>query len=159
MDAIQVRKQYPALFISKASVNLPSGWVWLVAGLCHALDDQMYNNEQGKRVYITAMQQDRGKLLIMHSKGDIILRTMIAAVEYASKHVCQLCGESKQVGQTECWPIYTFCYNCWSNDVKYRLLLLQPHQFLTEEKLTLELAIRTMRDGWFRNALGRLLCL
>jgi hypothetical protein len=157
MDAIQVRKQYPALFFPKASLNLPVGWVWLVAGLCHALDDHMHRTDEGQRIYITAIQEDRGKLLIMTTKGDIILRAMIKAIELASKHVCQLCGESKQVGQTNGWPILTICRNCCSNEPKYRLHVLLPHNFLPNETQTIELATRAMRNYWFKSALLKLL--
>ncbi|MEO8174404.1 MAG: hypothetical protein ABI581_15020 [Sediminibacterium sp.] len=157
MDTNQILKQYEGLFIPAGKLDLPRGWNWLMSGLCYALEEHMKNTEEGKRIYLVGTQPNSGRLVIMFTSGDTILRAMVSATEYASKHVCQICGESNQVGQTGGYPVFTLCRNCWGTESKYKMHPLHPHKFLKQEIQTIELAIRSMRNHWFRNTLKRLL--
>jgi DNA-directed RNA polymerase subunit RPC12/RpoP len=90
------------------------GWYWLIDKLCSQLQwNTDYNNEDGRYPQVVASQvkEKFGDLRFYVKGASEVEHAIISWAETLSGNICERCGSTKDVTQTEGW-IYTECPDC-----------------------------------------------
>jgi hypothetical protein len=113
-------KKYPKIFIQK---DLPStktslcwglecddGWYMLIDKLCECLQ---FNTDKNEYPQVEAIQvkEKFGGLRFYVNASDDYQRGQIDFAESMSMNICEVCGSTKDVGQTVGW-VKTICTKC-----------------------------------------------
>jgi len=117
----QLFKKYPKIFRQK---NLPmtqtamcwgldcgDGWYWLLDRLCCYLQFQTDKNHM-PQVEATQVKEKFGTLRFYYAGGDARAEHVIDYVEYLSSEVCETCGSTSDVSQTQGGYVQTLCSLC-----------------------------------------------
>lgn len=125
----QLFEKYPKIFAGK---NMPiiknlmsfgcecdDGWYWLIDNLCNTIQQYIDNNKHlnVSQVIATQVKEKYGGLRFYCQGGDETIDGMIWFAENLSFNICEICGNTKEVKQTEGW-IKTLCINCYNQQNK-----------------------------------------
>lgn len=90
------------------------GWYWLIDSLCSNLQwNTDHNNSNGKYPQIIASQvkEKFGGLCFYTEGATEVQHAVISWAESLSYKICETCGSTKDISQTEGW-VYTECPDC-----------------------------------------------
>jgi hypothetical protein len=92
------------------------GWYMLLEQLLYSIEwhlDPEHSWPKKERIpfHIDQIKEKFGGLRFYYSGGDEIVRGMVSFAESLSYHICEHCGSTKNVTQTEGW-IKTLCEDC-----------------------------------------------
>jgi hypothetical protein len=120
--------KYPIIFQGRKSPITESlipfgfecgdGWYWLIDNLCSNLQwNTDRNNTDGDypQVIATQVKEKFGGLCFYVQSASPKQFAVIHWAESLSYHICELCGSTKNTGQTSGW-IYTLCKECYEKD-------------------------------------------
>ena len=113
-------EKYPKIFRDKNAPITESlipfgfecrdGWYWLIDQLCSSIQNYIDWNDK-EQVVATQVKEKFGTLRFYVRGGDEYTSGMIWLAEAMSRNVCELCGSTKDIGQTSGW-IMTSCKEC-----------------------------------------------
>jgi len=115
--------KYPKIFAGKnKSINqslIPfgfecgDGWYWLIDNLCNCIQSYIDSNSHLNimQVEATQVKEKYGTLNFYIVGGDQTIDGMIWLVEHQSGNICELCGSTENVTQSNGW-ISTRCEKC-----------------------------------------------
>lgn len=116
-------KKYPKIFADRyASMQTTcmcwgfdcnDGWYWLIDNLCNTIQNYIDQNQHLNisQVVATQVKEKFGGLRFYINGGDEHIDGIIWLAESLSYHICEKCGSTKDVSQTEGW-VYTECPDC-----------------------------------------------
>jgi hypothetical protein len=91
------------------------GWYWLIDNLCDSIqsyiDLNQPHNSDITQIIATGVKEKYGGLSFNYGGGDRLIDGMVWLAEHLSYKICENCGSTKNVTQTEGW-IYTRCEIC-----------------------------------------------
>jgi long-subunit acyl-CoA synthetase (AMP-forming) len=92
------------------------GWYMLLEQLLHSIEwhlDPEHSWPKKERIplHIQQIKEKFGGLRFYYSGGDELIRGMVNFAESLSYHICEHCGSTNNVSQTEGW-ITTLCEDC-----------------------------------------------
>jgi len=98
------------------------GWYMLLEQLLHSIEwhlDPEHSFPRKERIplHIQQIKEKFGGLRFYYSGGDNLVAGMVSFAESLSYHICERCGSTQNVTQTEGW-IETICENCKKNENK-----------------------------------------
>lgn len=126
-------KKYPEFFDylkeDKSGMIMPmhfgiecdKGWYWLIENLMSTIYQYCKNNDK-KIPDILQIKEKFGGLRFYIQGGNELIDGMIWYAEHLSYHICEKCGSTTQVGQTQKGWIYTICKDCYEKSEKYQRL-------------------------------------
>jgi len=94
-----------------------NGWYWLLSNLMETIYSYCENNEK-EIPNITQIKEKYGGLRFYYEGGDDKIDGMVWLAEHLSYEICETCGTTENVHQTEGW-IYTICDNCKKEKKKF----------------------------------------
>jgi len=86
------------------------GWFWLIDRLCSSIQGYIDNNNK-EQVIATQVKEKFGSLSFYCYGGDDVTFGMIWLAEHMSRHTCEECGSTKDIGHTTGW-ITSLCEKC-----------------------------------------------
>ena len=90
------------------------GWYWLIDQLMDTI--YSYCRDNNKEVpHVIQIKEKFGGLRFYINGGNELIDGMIWLAEHMSYSICERCGTTNSVGQTEGW-VYTICETCKEND-------------------------------------------
>ena len=116
-------KKYPKIFQDRNGdlkttamcwgFDCGDGWFWLINQLCQSIQTYLDNNPhlQIPQVIATQVKEKFGGLCFYVNGGDKIIEGMIHLAENMSFNICEKCGSTEDVSQTQRW-VYTRCKTC-----------------------------------------------
>ena len=91
------------------------GWYWLIDNLCNSIqsyiDLNQAHNPDITQIVATQVKEKYGSLRFYYNGGDRLIDGMVWLAENLSYKICEDCGSTENVTQTEGW-IYTRCEKC-----------------------------------------------
>jgi len=94
------------------------GWYMLLEQLLYNiewhLDPEPWPRKERMPFTINQIKEKFGGLRFYYTGGDEFIHGMVTFAESLSYHICERCGSTKNVTQTEGW-ITTLCENCKEN--------------------------------------------
>ena len=96
-------------------IAVGDGWYWLIGQLCKVLQFNTDNNKQ-PQVVAAQVKEKFGGLRFYISSGTDEQFAAIHFAESMSYGICEICGTTDNVGQTEGW-IKTLCEKCKNKGV------------------------------------------
>lgn len=116
--------KYPKLFIQKDNdmrttcmcwgFECGDGWFWLIDQLCGSIQSYIDCNNK-EQVEVTQVKEKFGTLSFYIDGADDWVYGMIAFAESMSASICEVCGSTDGVTQTDGW-IKTLCKKCINNN-------------------------------------------
>lgn len=90
------------------------GWYWLIDKLCKEIQSCLDDNPHLKipQVVATQVKEKYGGLRFYVAGGDEYIDGIISFAECLSYSICETCGSTTEVFQTEGW-IETICKKCY----------------------------------------------
>jgi len=122
----QLCKKYPKIFAQRHKdmketamcwgFECSDGWYWLIDMLCSQLQ---WDIDHNKHPQIEAIQvkEKFGTLRFYTNGADDTQYGMINLAEFMSGYICEKCGSTENVTQTEGW-IVTLCEKCMAERKK-----------------------------------------
>ncbi len=117
-------EKYPKIFAQKDlgpketlmcfGICCGDGWYWLIDELCSHLQFHIDKNNYSQ-VEATQVKEKYGGLCFYTQSSDDYLMGYIHFAEYLSLSICESCGTTENVTQTEGW-IRTICQKCLAKD-------------------------------------------
>ena len=116
-------KNYPKIFGQKDldmtqtcmcwGIDTGDGWYWLLDQLCNGIQSYIDNNKHRNIIQLEATQvkEKFGGLCFYYQGGDDIIGGMINLAEGMSYKICEFCGTTDNVFNTNGW-ITTICQTC-----------------------------------------------
>ena len=117
-------EKYPKIFVQKDlgpkeslmcfGLSCGDGWFWLLDNLCRHLQ---FHTDRNKRPQVEAVQvkEKFGGLCFYTRNRDDYFAGCIRFAEHLSLSICESCGTTENVTQTEGW-IRTICQKCLAKD-------------------------------------------
>ena len=112
--------KYPKIFRQKDlpmtqtclcwGIETGDGWYWLIDNLCSQLQWDTDKNSY-PQVEATQVKEKYGTLRFYYNGGNDQQEGMISFAESLSGSICENCGSTEEVKQTEGW-INTLCKKC-----------------------------------------------
>lgn len=92
------------------------GWYWLIDNLCDSIQSYIDQNEHLHipQVIATQVKEKWGGLRFYINGGDGRIAGMIQLAEHMSFKICEICGSTENIKQTEGW-VQSLCPNCFEN--------------------------------------------
>lgn len=90
--------------------EIGDGWYWLLSNLM----EEIYNYCKNNKIdfpHITQIKEKFGGLNFYYTGGDELIHGMVWFAEHLSYKICETCGTTENVFQTEGW-IRTTCKSC-----------------------------------------------
>lgn len=119
-------EKYPKIFVQKDlgpketlmcfGISCGNGWYWLIDELCNCLKFHVDRNNYSQ-VEAIQVKEKFGGLRFYTNCKDNYLRGYINFAEHLSLSICETCGTTKDVIQTEDW-IKTICQECLARESK-----------------------------------------
>ena len=113
-------KKYPKLFVQhtespKATCmcwgfECGDGWYWLIDQLCDSIQNYIDANKK-EQTEVVQVKEKFGTLNFYTYNSDDLIQGMIWLAESISANICEACGSTEEVTQSEGW-IKTRCKNC-----------------------------------------------
>jgi len=113
-------KKYPKIFRQRKlsmketcmcwGLEVGNGWYWLIDHLCYQLQWYIEHNKY-PQIEATQVKEKFGTLRFYTNGGNDVQDGMITLAEYLSGFICEDCGSTNNVSQTEGW-IVTLCDKC-----------------------------------------------
>jgi len=116
--------KYPKIFVNRHGnmkttamcwgFSCGDGWYWLIDKLCSQLQwNTDHNNQNGKypQIVATQVKEKFGGLRFYVEGASDVQHAIISWAESLSYDICESCGTTKDVSQTEGW-VFTECPNC-----------------------------------------------
>ena len=113
-------KKYPKIFKMVGSspqescmawgMDCGDGWYWLIDQLCKVLQFNTDNNKQ-PQVVAAQVKEKFGGLRFYINSGSTEQFAAIHLAESMSYGICEICGTTENVGQTDGW-ISSLCPKC-----------------------------------------------
>lgn len=97
-----------------------NGWYWLLDELMGTIYDYCENNNKDVPC-IHQIKEKYGSLCFYVGGANETIYGMIWLAESMSNHICETCGSTENVGQTEGW-IYTICAKCLETNERAKQL-------------------------------------
>ena len=97
-------------------IECGDGWYWLINELCKMLQWDIDNNEQ-PQIVAAQVKEKFGGLRFYINSGTDKQYAMINFAESMSYGICEICGTTENVGQTEGW-ISSLCKKCAEKNEK-----------------------------------------
>jgi len=122
LDKLLVEK-YPLIFKDRHAPMLNTamcwgfecedGWYWLIDTLCNSIQSYINNNPHLniQQVIATQVKEKYGGLCFYFAGGNEYIDGMVHYAEKLSYDMCEICGSTEEVTQTEGW-IKTRCSKC-----------------------------------------------
>jgi hypothetical protein len=95
-------------------ISCGDGWYWLLDNLCNCLQSHIDRNNH-LQIKATQIKEKFGGLCFYTQGQDDYLTGHIRFAEHLSMSICESCGTTENVTQTEGW-IKTICQNCLSKE-------------------------------------------
>lgn len=125
MNQKQLMEKYTKIFRQKDlpmnqtcmcwGLSIGKGWYWLIDMLCGSIqshiDAKRYPPREIPQLEAIQVKEKFGGLRFYYNGGDEEISGMIEMAENMSYHICESCGSTKNIKQTEGW-IYTLCGDC-----------------------------------------------
>ena len=122
----RILKKYPKIFRQKDmsmketcmcwGLEVGLGWHWLIDMLCSQLQWDIDHNKH-EQIEATQVKEKFGTLRFYTNGGDDTQEGMISLAEFMSNYICEKCGATEGVSQTEGW-IVTLCPKCMAERKK-----------------------------------------
>ncbi len=116
----RILKKYPKIFRQKDlpmtqtcmcwGIDTGLGWHWLIDILCSYLQWDIDRNGH-QQIEAIQVKEKFGTLRFYTNGADETQQGMISLAEFMSAHICEDCGSTNNVTQTEGW-IVTLCPPC-----------------------------------------------
>ena len=113
-------KKYPKIFRQKSlsmnetcmcwGISTGDGWYWLIDNLCDTIQRYIDANKQEQVEAIQVKEKYGGLRFYLNQESDMI-HGMVWIAESMSYTICEDCGSTDGVTQTEGW-ISTLCKKC-----------------------------------------------
>jgi hypothetical protein len=100
--------RYPLMF----GIECDDGWFTLLDILMGNIKNHLHWNCEDKTFNITQIKEKFGGLRFYYQGGDERIDGMVHMAESMSYHLCEFCGTTHNVGQTEGW-IVVCCKDCF----------------------------------------------
>ena len=114
-------KNYPKIFIQKNKsmketamcwgIECGDGWYWLIDNLCRQLQWDIDRNKQ-PQLEAVQVKEKYGSLRFYTFGSSDTQEAMITLAEALSNEICETCGSTANIIQTEGW-IKTLCTDCY----------------------------------------------
>jgi hypothetical protein len=91
-------------------IECDNGWYFLLDNLMNCIQNYCKNNKVDP-INITQIKEKYGALSFYYNGGDKLIDGMVWLAEDLSYKICERCGSTKNVKQTEGW-IITLCEKC-----------------------------------------------
>lgn len=129
-------EKYPKIFQGRSlpptenlmcfGIECGDGWYWLLDMLCGSIQWRIDNPAHDKNGPITVEQviavqvkEKFGGLRFYYEGGNNDIRSIVSFAEKQSNYICEVCGSTKNVGQTSGW-ITTLCKNCAAENKSWK---------------------------------------
>lgn len=94
-----------------------NGWYMLLEELLHSIEwhldpDHSWPRKERIPLHIHEIKEKFGGLRFYYSGGDDVVRGMVHFAEHLSYYICEQCGSTKNVKQTEGRITTTLCEDC-----------------------------------------------
>jgi len=115
--------KYPKIFVDRHAdmrstamcwgIECGDGWYWLIDQLCNTIQRYINDNQHLQIAQVVAEQvkEKYGGLRFYFRGGDNLIEGMVWLAEHLSLHICETCGSTQNVSQSEGW-IVTLCDKC-----------------------------------------------
>lgn len=117
-------KKYPKLFVQHTEslkttcmcwgFECGNGWYWLIDQLCDSIQNYIDSNKK-EQTEVVQVKEKFGTLSFYTYNSDDLIQGMIWLAELMSANVCEVCGSTEEVTQSEGW-IKTRCKVCWDKE-------------------------------------------
>jgi hypothetical protein len=116
-------KKYPKIFADRYGdmkttamcwgFECGSGWFHLIDNLCDSIQNYIDLNPHLEipQVVATQVKEKFGGLSFYYNGGDRLIEGMVWLASTQSYHICEKCGSTENLGQTEGW-ISVLCETC-----------------------------------------------
>jgi len=108
-------KKYPEIFKQKDysikescmpwGIETGNGWYWLIDQLCESIQSYIDHNDKGNQLEATQVKEKYGSLRFYTNGESDIIHGMIWLAERMSEYICEECGSTEDVQQTEGWIV------------------------------------------------------
>jgi hypothetical protein len=108
-------KKYPKIFRDRNrsirescmgwGIETGNGWYWLIDNLCNSIQSYLDHNMKDFQVVAQQVKEKYGTLRFYVSGEPDIIHGMIWLAESMSAHICEQCGSTEDVQQTEGWLV------------------------------------------------------
>jgi len=114
---------YPKLYVNRYAdmkttamcwgFDCNEGWFWLIKNLSQCIQSYIDNNQHMNipQVVVDQVKEKFGGLRYYYHGGDDTIHGMVWLAEHMSYYICENCGTTENVGQTEGW-IRVLCEKC-----------------------------------------------
>ena len=118
----QLHNNYPTIFVDKNAPPTKSlicfgfecndGWYWLIDQLCYALKTYIESHPDVPTVVAIQVKEKYGGLRFYYYGGNEFTDRIVSFYETLSELVCEKCGSTDGVSQTQGGWISTSCEKC-----------------------------------------------
>lgn len=110
---VEYRKEYPKapIYPIEFGIECNKGWYWLLDNLMESITTYCKNNNKNFPK-VVQIKEKFGGLRFYADDTDSKIDGMIWFAEYLSYNICENCGSTDNVEQTEGGWISTLCSNC-----------------------------------------------
>ena len=108
-------KRYPKIFVQRKlpmtqtcmcwGIECGNGWYWLIDKLCDSIQSYIDHNDKGNQLEATQVKEKYGSLRFYTNGESDIIHGMIWLAERMSEYICEECGSTEDVQQTEGWIV------------------------------------------------------
>ncbi len=129
-------EKYPKIFVQRKlpmtetcmcwGVDCGDGWFWLIDMLCSQLQWDIDKNGH-PQIEAVQVKEKFGSLRFYVNGEDDTQHGMIRLAEYMSEYICEKCGATAGVTQTEGW-IVTLCPKCMAERKKNHFKDVLPNK-------------------------------
>jgi len=114
-------EKYPKIFRQKDllptqtamcwGIEVGDGWFWLLDKLCSLIQGHIDVDKNREQLEAIQVKEKFGGLRFYCSGSDEMIEGMIRFAEHLSFEICERCGSTQAIRQTEGW-IKTLCEGC-----------------------------------------------